>query len=499
MRNFTTYLLSTIALLTLLCSCERDTKIIYLIEVESVNCTYEAKEEIEITYRLHENILNSDARYNITTDADWVTINRFSKLGKFSVSIDENEGDTRIANISISVDGCKPANMTLTQWGAPPTEANHTLMYLFMGTSLSRYFDINIRDASYAIGQGILGNKNRVLFFRQENTTKGYIGEICFISDNECIERRLVEDIAISNTHITPQEMGELIATMAKHAPAKRYGLVCAGHGQAWLPRDVVNNDADISKFSLGYTPWIKAEGAEVTRAYGEAKVMLNIPELASAIELSSIELDYILFDACFMSNIETVYDLRNVANYIIASPCEIMGNGFPYERTLPYLFMDEGMTSDYEKAAESYYIYYRDDYNQNARCGSVTLFDCAEIKALAEATKNVINSATEEYDKKQLQTYEGQAVHHFFDFGQWVNVVATDSTALDTFNTQLSKTVIAKYTLSSFYSAYGSYGTYPINLNVYSGVTTSAPSEAFPNAWHETNWYKDVCAVSEN
>ncbi len=493
MKNFITYLLSTITLLTLLCSCERDTKIIYLIEVNNVNCTSEAKDDIEITYRLHENILSSDAQYNITTDADWVTINRFSKLGKFSVNITENEGETRIANISISVEGCKTATMTLTQWGAPPTEANHTLMYLFMGTSLHRYFETNIKDASYAIGQGILSNKNRVLFFRQENTTKGYIGEICFISDNECIERRLVEDIEVSNTQITPQEVGELIATMAKLAPAKRYGLVCAGHGQAWLPREVVNNDADISKFGIGYTPWIKAEGAEVTRAYGEAKVTLNIPELASAIELSSVELDYILFDACFMSNIETVYDLRNSANYIIASPCEIMGRGFPYDKTLPYLFMDEGMISDYEKAAESYYIYYRDDYNLSTRSGSITLFDCAEIEALTEATKSVMSSATEEYDKKQLQTYEGKTTHQFFDFGQWVNVVACDKEALAQFNAQFDKCIIATFTLDSFYSAYGQYGTYPINLDVYSGVTTSAPSEAFPNAWRETNWYNYV------
>lgn len=493
MRNFTIYLLATIALLPLLCSCERGTKILYLIEVNDINCTAEAKEEIEITYRLHESILSSDVRANITTDADWVTIDKYSKLGKFYVNITENTGDTRIANISISVEGCKTATMTLTQWGAPPAEANQTLMYLFMGTSLSRYFDNNLKDASYAIGQGILGNNNRVLFFRQENTSKGYIGEICFVSDNECIERRLVENIAISDSQVTPEEVSQFIATMAELAPSKRYGLICAGHGQGWLPRDVVKNDADISKFGVDYAPWVKAEGAEVTRAYGEAKGMLNIPELASAIELSGVELDYILFDACFMSNIETVYDLRNLAKYIIASPCEIMGKGFPYDKTLPHLFLDEGMTSDYAKAAESYYIYYRDDYNQTARSGSVTLFDCSEIEALAEATKSVMSSATEDYDKSQLQTYEGERVHHFYDFGEWVNVVATDKEALAQFNAQFDECIIATYTLSSFYSAYGQYGTYPINLDVYTGVTTSAPSDAFPKAWRETNWYNYV------
>ena len=88
---------------------------------------------------------------------------------------------------------------------------------------------------------------------------------------------------------------------------------------------------------------------------------------------------------------------------------------------------------------------------------------------------------------------YEGQDPHHFYDFGEWAGIVATDSKALDNFNTALQECVIAKYTLPEFYSAYGSYGTYPINEEVYSGVTTSAPSTAFPNGWMQTNWYKEV------
>jgi hypothetical protein len=125
--------------------------------------------------------------------------------------------------------------------------------------------------------------------------------------------------------------------------------------------------------------------------------------------------------------------------------------------------------------------------------CGSVAVYDCAEIEALAETTKRVVATATSDYDKSELQTYEGKSVHQFYDFGEWVNVVATDQAALAAFNAQLENTIIAKYSLPSFYSAYGSYGTYPIDLDVYSGVTTSAPSEAFPNDWRKTNWYNYV------
>jgi hypothetical protein len=285
---------------------------------------------------------------------------------------------------------------------------------------------------------------------------------------------------------------------MAEIAPANRYGIIFAGHGQGWITREILNANNDITTLSVGQNPWIPALGAEVTRAFGEGNVQVNIDELAKGIEHSGVALDYILFDACFMSNIESVYDLRNSANYIIASPCEIMGKGFPYHRTLPYLFRDFGLSTDYVGAAKSYYEYYRDEYVGSSRCGSIAVYDCSEIEALADAVRVVMQSAKKrtEYDNSTLQTYEGQKYHQFYDFGEWVNVVATDSNALNSFSSKLDECIMATYTLETFYSAYGTYGTYPINLDVYSGVTTSAPSDAYTGEWKTTNWYNEVIAL---
>ena len=257
--------------------------------------------------------------------------------------------------------------------------------------------------------------------------------------------------------------------------------------------KSTLNGSAGISQLSYSEPLFAPTYGAETTRAFGESSVQVNPGEIAEGINNSSIDIDYIIFDACFMSNIETIYELRNSANYIIASPCEIMGRGFPYERTLPHLFIDNGATTNYVAAAESYYLYYRDEYNSPSRCGSVALYDCSEIEALRDATREVVKSAISDYDTSSLQTYEGKNPHYFFDFGEWANTVATDSAALEAFNTQLANTVIVKYTLSSFYSAYGTIGTYPINMEVYSGVTTSAPSQKLRDIWMETEWYKSV------
>ena len=486
--RITHILFALVAPILLLCSCGKDN-----IEPNSkefkvdkaIRCTYHTQ-GVEIKFSME----STDVKASVNCNVDWVTEFATQSNKSITAKISENIGAERTATITLTAPGYKKATIHLTQNGAPTSVANHTLMYYFFGTSLGRYFTTNIDDAKLAIKSGALGENNRVIYFRQRNTNEAYIAEICFDKQrNVCYESIIEDNIAIDGNPISPEHISQTINKMVNYAPAERYGLILAGHGTAWIPRE----STGISKAGV-YTPlFVPNQNAEITRNFGESNVKVNASELAEGINNSEADIDYILFDACFMSNIETIYELRNSANYIIASPCEIMGRGFPYERTLPHLFKDNGASTDYTAAAESYYLYYRDEYASSSRCGSIAVYNCSEIEALKEATKEVVKSAKEEYDINALQTYEGQDPHYFYDFGEWVNTVATDNVALQNFNTQFDKAVIAKYTLDSFYSAYGTYGTYPINVEAYSGVTTSAPSEVLNAQWIETEWYKSV------
>lgn len=453
----------------------------------SVTCTYDAH-TFDLRYNIKPSIdgtMETIGRYT-TADDSWVESVDCTEEGILHIQVAANEGAGRSTNITLNGENFRSVTITINQMAAPSAMVDRTLIFHFFGTSLGRYFTTNIEDAKTAIGNGAFGTNNRVVCIKQSSATNGTIFELCYNPDDKSVIERHIKDFTLSTSLVSTAEVGTIIAEAAEAAPAKSYAMVFAGHGTGWIPR--VLADSSVSTLALGYDAWIPAEGAEVTRHFGESNVKLDISEIAESIEYSGIELDYILFDACFMSNIEAVYDLRNSAKYIIASPCEIMGKGFPYHRTLPHLF---GESYNLRSAAESYYLFYRDEYNGSARCGSVALYNCAEVEALAEATKLVMQSANLDIDTSTLQTYEGQAVHHFYDFGEWVRSVATDPEALKAFDEQLNRTVIAKFTLPTFYSAYGSYGTYDINEEVYSGVTTSAPSEAYPVEWRESNWYK--------
>ena len=464
---------------------------LYTIQIDSiVGCTYD-NQTVELDYQL----MGEATPITATTSAEWILNIDTDTEGKIKFDIAANDGDKREAKLVVKATGHATTEVLISQI-AVPKKTSHTLMFYFFGTSLSRYFETNIKDAKEAIKSGALGDGNRVIYLYQNGSRAAYIREICYDPiSRECIEYE-VERIRLDASQITPSEIGANISLMASNVEADRYGIVFAGHGQGWIPREVLNNSSGAITLGTVNNPWQPAAGAEVTRALGENNVMVNPAEIAQGITKSGVELDYILFDACFMSNIETIYELRESANYIIASPCEIMGNGFPYHRTLPYLCAENGEASNIIGAAESYYLFYRDEYVSSSRCGSVAVYNCAEIANLAEATSRVVATATNDYDKESLQTYEGQSVHYFYDFGEWVNVIATDDDALTKFNAQLNEGVMATFTLDSFYSAYGTYGTYPINLDVYSGVTTSAPSRAYPNGWRTTSWYKEVIAL---
>lgn len=477
--------------LLLLCSCGK--------EETTAPSLKQFKVDNQVRYTYHEQNIKiefsmgtTDVTATVSEDAEWINNAQITSGATKCViaHISENSGAERSATLTLSAPGYASTKIQIRQNGAPTAPANHTLMFYFFGTSLNRYFATNLEDAKLAIESGALGDNNRVIFFRQSSKTEGYIGELCFDkTSGKCFESIIESNISINSDIITPEYITATINHLSSLAPAERYGLVLAGHGTAWISRGT----AGVSKASLHAPLFVPAEGAEVTRHFGENNVQVNPSEIAKGIADSNIELDYILFDACFMSNIETIYELRNSANYIIASPCEIMGRGFPYERTLPHLFKDNGAYTDYDAAAKSYYLYYRDEYTSASRCGSIAVYDCSEVEALRDATKEIVKSALEEYDIESLQTYEGQSRHYFYDFGQWANVVATDSSALAAFNAQLDKTVVAKYTLDYYYTAYGSYGTRPIDINIYSGVTTSAPSETLNTHWRDTEWYKSI------
>lgn len=107
--------------------------------------------------------------------------------------------------------------------------------------------------------------------------------------------------------------------------PSKSYGLVMWSHGTGWIPQTDGPGRSHAVKSRKPQTFGIDVgEGGNMrtdTKSNGLIGDQMEISDLASAINQSGIHLDYIFFDVCMMQNFEVAYELRNVTDYIVASP----------------------------------------------------------------------------------------------------------------------------------------------------------------------------------
>lgn len=359
------------------------------------------------------------------------------------------------------------------------------------GTHLGGYFSANREAIKSALNYNIQG-KSRVVVFYHTSKSNAELIEYYF-HEGLCKEKVLTTYTLPAQ--MTASEMGDIFSDIVGRTPSKSHSLIIGSHGLGWIPigAEPESSAAYMGKTGKVHTPtheelW-ERKGDIVTRYLGEDTCPQNrfdVTDLAEAIASTGVKMEYILFDACFMANVESIYDLRNSAKYIVGSPCEIMGAGFPYKSIMPLLLQNNGMSYDLDAVCRQF----NEDYAASpGYSGTVALINCAQLEGLAQAMKRVNNAEKKEYKQSDIQTYEGHSLHIFFDLGDYVDKMCADEDARKTFNEQLERTAISKYTLDTFFSMYGTIGQY--DIEVFTGMNTSAPSSLYRSAYEQTAWYK--------
>ena len=370
---------------------------------------------------------------------------------------------------------------------------NHTpltLMFYFLGTSLNTYYRQNVNDAVEALSRNMQGEA-RVLVFRQNSTTDASIYELRYDAE----ERRCLNEKVKNVTLTTPYDavlFERIVSELIGIAPANHYAMIIGSHGAGWIPKQLnastlqLLQNNGLSAGSLGK----RREDAWPIRHIGDDnRTQYDMADIVKAIEGNGIELEYLLFDACFMSNVEATYDLRNITKHIIASPCEVLAAGFPYAEILPHLLRGDGLDYDIDAACSAYVDYYK---NSSSPSACVAHIVTSELQALA-AKMRVVNNAPKVagFDISTVQAYEGLSKHVFYDLEQYVEESCADVEAVEAFKAQMAKCVLSRYHTDNFYSVYGSLPMIPIEY--YGGVTTSVDAVDYAVDWVDTNWYKDT------
>lgn len=363
----------------------------------------------------------------------------------------------------------------------PPvsTETEKTLfMYMPWSTDLKGAFYTNISDMEKAIAKKGL-DRERVLVFISTTATEATLFEI--IEENgKCKGDTLKR---YTNPALTTKEgITSILNDVKGFAPANRYAMTIGCHGMGWLPVSRGRTRL-LSREKLHW----EYEGVPKTRYFGgkTSEYQTDITTLAEGIADAGMKMEYILFDDCYMSSIEVAYDLRGVTDFVIGSPCEIMFYGMPYAEIGEHLLGD----TDYKAICDKFHTFYS-NYKEMP-CGTIGVTDCSELAPLVQIMKEINNRYRfDETEISSIQTLDGYSPTLFFDLGDYVAKLCSDTDLVNQFQQQLQRTVPYKRHTDTYYTM--TPRGRQIKINAFSGVTVSDPSlNSLAETKNETAWYK--------
>ena len=360
-----------------------------------------------------------------------------------------------------------------------PDNEQTVFMYLPWSSNLTANFKQNINDLRKVVAKNVLKNE-RVIVFMCTTPTEAALFELVYKDEKE-VERKNYKNYEYPSPEYTTVEgIASILNDVETYAPAKRYAMIIGCHGMGWIP---VSNTQSRSRFSATKRHW-EYENVPMTRLFGgtSPEYQTDITTLAEGITRVGLQMEYILFDDCYMSGVEVAYDLKDVTEHLIASTSEVMAYGMPYAEIGEYLI---GKVN-YEKICEGFHSFYS---NYTAMpCGTLAVTDCSELENLATIMKDINSQYT--FDPTSigtLQRLDGYSPVIFFDCEDYVSRLCPDQGLLAQFKEQLDKTVPFKRNTDYYYTMTRG----KIKIDTFSGITISDPSTSTEAAKKkETAWY---------
>lgn len=162
-----------------------------------------------------------------------------------------------------------------------------------------------------------------------------------------------------------PAVMKMIFDDMQQLFPARSYGAILWSHATNWYPPNA----------------------APSTRSFGDdAGNELDIKQLPKSLPQ---HLDFLIFDACSMASVEVLYELRDTAPYILASPTEVLSVGMPYNLIVKDLFHSH-VRDGLIRVAQQCYGYYQRQAGPY-QSATYTVVETASLTDLGQTTAQVL------------------------------------------------------------------------------------------------------------
>lgn len=279
-----------------------------------------------------------------------------------------------------------------------------------------------------------------------------------------------------------PKRISEVIDDVKTAYPSNLYGLVLWSHGTGLDPFDSTRTQEEASH------PILHSFGSDKDNDKdSKYSDQINIDELADAIPDNMFQ--FIWFDACYMSGIETIYELRNKCRYFVGYPTEVFTPGMPYDLTLPYFLAE---TPNLKGGAEAFFTYYANYSSSSMRVATVCVVDMEKLESVADYCK-LAYADTPAPSTANFLKYTRGSIGPFYDFGQYTKAMAFNNVeipSVDEFEARMSDMVI--------YSAATEkdFNYYPIEQENFSGISCHVfvdDGSKKAQFYKTLDWYKRV------
>lgn len=373
-------------------------------------------------------------------------------------------------------------------------------------TGLKSYLDVNI-DSIY---QGIIDKKglddSRVLLFYSDTYDHSTLYDLQYDATKRTVSRVALKEYT-GLTYNSDEGIADILNEVKQKAYALNYAMIIGGHGCGWTYADDWENYPNYARPRIGSSTSASANtntdnfsgiqfgtdpNKPLTRFFGSVSMRngsIDIATLANGIKQSGIKMQYILFDACYMGNVETAYELKDVANYVISSSSEVLADGMPYRSLWSYL---NSATPNYTSIVSTVINYYQ---THNEPYVNVAAIDCRQLDNLASVMKEINNQYTLDASIKldSIQPLDGFSPHLFYDLKVYVDSLHPSGYLLSQFNTQLNATVKSAESTDYVITALNPNRTEYIRIKSYCGMSISDPSlhSVAIKGREKTGWWK--------
>ncbi|MBQ0024177.1 MAG: hypothetical protein KBT00_00420 [Bacteroidales bacterium] len=312
-------------------------------------------------------------------------------------------------------------------------ERNVVLMYIAChNNNLSHYSEDQLEEYSRSM---LPAHNSKEEIFLVYAHLSGHSPELCRYSQDSkgTFVKDFIKAYPADTKSAGAEAISQVLEDVSSLYPAEHFSLVLSSHASNFLP---VGYKSEVSSWDM-FSASVQSFGPD-------DKVETDLADLRKV--LGRYHFDCLMFDCCYMGGIEVCYELKDVADYIISSPTEVMGAGMLRGGMIPLLFNSTHREESIISICKSYMSLVRDKSESYLLSGSVSAVRTAGLEELARQTEAIFSANRDKIASlniSSVQNFRGNANFGcLFDFKDFISKIASD-TEQSAFSQALDNTVI--------------------------------------------------------